>query len=167
MRIKTPFAHWLHEAAADPDLTTMLWAAGRTAPLVVGRRWDLAWIDFTLATAVITELKARCRHIGPYVMGGAERAMWWLVPLGTGYRLAGAPGLHVYPVGAELFVPPPDKCLGKRVWVLPESDADTPTAALTAPDDLRQALESAAQRLRRRANDEPPPRREPERGPEK
>ncbi|MCC2276094.1 hypothetical protein LKL35_11805 [Streptomyces sp. ET3-23] len=139
----------LREAAHDPQLTVDLWAAGRTAPLMAGRQWDLVRIDFTLATAVIAQLKARDRHIGPYVMGGAERLMWWLLPLGVGRRLAGTPGLAVYPAGAELFVPPPGKYHGERVWVLPEGDGNASTPALTSPDDFREALAAAARQLKR------------------
>ncbi|MEV4442645.1 hypothetical protein AB0K09_27260 [Streptomyces sp. NPDC049577] len=138
MRSKTSHPAWLLKAAADPAVAAELWAGGRTAPLVIGRQWDLARIDFPLATAAICELKARGRHIGPYLMGGAERAMWWPVPLGTGYRLTGAPGVHVYPAGAELFVPPPGKYLGERAWVVQETGP-----ALTSAGDLRQALDAA------------------------
>ncbi|GHF04178.1 hypothetical protein [Streptomyces morookaense] len=140
---------WLHHAAHDPQLTLDLWAAGRTAPLVAGRQWDLVRIDFTLATAVITELKARDRHVGPYVMGGAEHLMWWLLPLGAGRRLAGTPEVTVYPTGAELFVPPPGKYQGERVWVFPEADDDAPASALTSPGDFREALVAAARQLNR------------------
>ncbi|MBT2384020.1 hypothetical protein [Streptomyces sp. ISL-11] len=141
-----PTHRWLAQAAASPPTVIRLWAVGQPAPLMVGRQWDLARLDFGLATAAITQLKTRGDHIGPYVMGGVERAMWWLLPLGGGRRLVGAPGVTPYRRGAELFVPPPGRYLGDRMWVLADEDGGR-GHALTSADDLREALRAAHRRL--------------------
>ncbi|MEH6376343.1 hypothetical protein V7793_18760 [Streptomyces sp. KLMMK] len=138
-------SRWLSRASYDPATTLALWAAGETAPLLVGREWRLVRIDFTPATAAVTGLRARRRHIGPYLMGGAEHAMWWLLPLGeesASGSVAGFPGVTPYPKGSELFAPPPGKYLGDRVWVLPDP-AEGQWATLTAAAELREALEAA------------------------
>ncbi|MCC2276695.1 hypothetical protein LKL35_14945 [Streptomyces sp. ET3-23] len=96
-------------------------------------------IDFALATAVVTRLKADGRHIGPYLMGGTERLMWWLTPVATRSRFGDLAGVAAYPKGAELFVPPPGRYLGDRVWVLPDQAGDR-WNTLTSADDLHTAL---------------------------
>ncbi|KJY43685.1 hypothetical protein VR41_01960 [Streptomyces sp. NRRL B-1568] len=143
----THLAHWLAQASPNPRATTAHWESGRTAPLLNGHRWDLVQLDFTLATVVVTHLKAHGHHIGPYLMSGAQRTMWWLLPLGTGYRLAGIRGVTVCPTDWPLLAPPPAKYLGDRVWVLPEPLAPGRRPGLTAPDDLRAALDAAHHRL--------------------
>ncbi len=130
---------WLSKAAYDPRAALDLWAADRTAPLVVGRRWDLVRVDFTRATSAISRLKVRGDHIGPYLMGGMEHAMWWPVPLGTGYRVAGSDGVTLCAAGEEILAPPPGRYLGDRVWVLPGHD-DERGRALTLADELHDAL---------------------------
>ncbi|MCQ8769059.1 hypothetical protein [Streptomyces telluris] len=136
-------SRWLSRASYDPATTLALWSAGETAPLLVGWEWRLVRIDFTPATAAVTGLRARGRHIGPYLMGGAEHAMWWLLPLGEGgVRFAGTPGVTPYPKGSELFVPPPGTYRGGRVWVLPDPAEDR-WSTLTATADLREALGAA------------------------
>ncbi|MBB5120654.1 hypothetical protein AF335_31835 [Streptomyces eurocidicus] len=135
----TTTTEWLAQAADDPRAAIALWKENTTAPLVAGRQWDLVRLDFTLATAVISHLKTRGRHIGPYVMGGVEHAMWWLIPLGGARRVRRSPGVAPYRKGAELFVPPPGRYLGERVWVLPDADGErrhTPTS----DGALREAL---------------------------
>ncbi|MBT2384022.1 hypothetical protein [Streptomyces sp. ISL-11] len=143
-------AQWLARAAFEPAVATALWAQGQPAPLMVGRRWDLVRLDFRLATAVITQLKTRGDHIGPYVMGGVERAMWWLLPLGSARRLVGVPDVIPYRRGAELFAPPPGGYAGDRMWVLPDGE-DGRRHVLTSADDLREALRAAPRRLADRA----------------
>ncbi|MEV5507272.1 hypothetical protein [Streptomyces orinoci] len=128
------FTHWLTPAASDPHTALKCRQAGETATLLVGRQWDLVQPEFTLATAAISQLKARERHIGPYLMGGTERAMWWPLPLRTAHRLSGVPGAVVRPHGSELFVPPPGKYLGDRVWLIREP------YTLTDADELRTAV---------------------------
>lgn len=83
-------------------------------------------------------------------MGGAERVIWWLLPLGTGKSLAAVTGVAVYPRGAELFVPPPGRYLGDRVWVLPDQAGER-WNALTSGDDLHAAVDAATRQLTRRA----------------
>ncbi|GGX83577.1 hypothetical protein [Streptomyces hiroshimensis] len=139
----TAVSRWLSRASYDPATTLALWAAGETAPLLVGREWRLVRIDFALAAAAVTGLRSRRRHIGPYLMGGAEHAMWWLLPLGEDVgSVAGIPGVTSYPKGSELFAPPPGKYLGDRVWVLPDP-AEGQWATLTAAAELREVLGTA------------------------
>ncbi|WP_171171288.1 hypothetical protein [Streptomyces sp. I05A-00742] len=113
--------------------------------MTIGIHWDLVQLDFTLATAAIAQLKARKRHIGPYLMGGVEHAMWWLLPLGSSHRLMGPPGVVRHPKGAELLAPPPGKYQGDRVWVLPG------VPALTSAGELREAIDAALLQLAGRA----------------
>lgn len=130
---------WLAQAADDPKAALTAWKADTTAPLVAGKQWDLVRLDFTLATAAISHLKTRDRHIGPYVMGGVEHAMWWLLPLGGARRIRRSPSITPYRKGAELFVPPPGRYAGERVWVFPDHDGaerHTPTS----DGALREAL---------------------------
>ncbi|MEU1816445.1 hypothetical protein ABZ543_14770 [Streptomyces roseifaciens] len=116
MSAMAAISRWLSRASYDPATTLALWAADETAPLLVGREWRLVRIGFTPATAAVTGLRARGRHIGPYLMGGAEHAMWWLLPLGEdGGSFAGTPGVTPYPKGSELFAPPPGKYLGEAL----------------------------------------------------
>ncbi|MDT0451293.1 hypothetical protein [Streptomyces hesseae] len=131
---------WLAEAATDPEATIRLWEIGGTAPLMTGRRWDAVRLNFTLATAVVSRLKADAdaRPLGPYLMGDTERAMWWLLPLGTRYRFAGTDGVVVYPTDWALLTPPPGRCVGGRVWVLPRE-----RPALTPAERLLAAIEGA------------------------
>lgn len=110
----------------------------------------MAQLDFTLATAAVSQLKAQHRHIGPYLMGGVEGTVWWLLPLGTGYRLIGTDGVAVQPVGQELLAPPPDRCVDGRAWVFPDRDR-CQWRTLTSSDDLREALDAAHPHLTRRA----------------
>ncbi|MFI0738447.1 hypothetical protein ACH4PU_10180 [Streptomyces sp. NPDC021100] len=143
-------ARWLCQAAPSARKALAQWEAGGTTPLTVGRHWDLVEIDFTLATAAVTRLRDADRHIGLYLMGGMEHAMWWLLPLGTAPRLTGVPGIRPRPRGSELFAPPPGKYRGDRVWVLPGQDGDA-WRTLTAPDDLRHAAETGMRLLDRKA----------------
>ncbi|MEU1783632.1 MULTISPECIES: hypothetical protein [Streptomyces] len=140
--------HWLAEAATDPETTLRLWEMDGTAPLLTGRRWDAVRLNFTLATAVVSHLKADAdaRPLGPYLMSDAERAMWWLLPLGTRHRFAGTEGLVVYPNDWALLAPPPARCVGGRVWVLPPEHP-----VLTPAERLLDAIESAQRRLVRKA----------------
>ncbi|MEU2868182.1 hypothetical protein ABZ769_03115 [Streptomyces olivoreticuli] len=132
-------AGWLAQAAVSPRTAVAHWHTSRAASLAVGKQWDLVRIDFTPATAAISHLKARDRHIGPYLMSGMEHAMWWPLPLGTGYRLAGTPGVTPYPCGAEILAPPPGKYLGDRIWVFPGHDGER-WRSLTSTDHLHEAL---------------------------
>ncbi|MEU7166379.1 hypothetical protein AB0A70_17300 [Streptomyces morookaense] len=137
--MRTSTTRWLSQAAMDPGAAVRLWESGRTAPLLVGRRWELVRTDFTLGTAAVSQLRERSCHIGPYLMGGVERMIWWLLPLGTARPLAAVPGAAVHPRGAEIFVPPPGRYLGDRVWVLPDQAGDR-WNTLTSADDLHTAL---------------------------
>ncbi|GAA2722831.1 MULTISPECIES: hypothetical protein [Streptomyces] len=130
---------WLARASIVPAATLDLWRLGCTAPLLPGREWDVVRVDFALAVAAVRQLKGAGRHIGPYLMSGAERAVWWLLPLGTGYRFAGEGGVTVHPGDWALLSPPPTKYVGNRVWVLPE---ETPPA-LTSPGELLGAVRGA------------------------
>ncbi|MFI9722469.1 hypothetical protein ACIHFE_22890 [Streptomyces sp. NPDC052396] len=141
-------AHWLASAASDPHTVLKCWQAGETAPLLVGRQWDLIELNFTLATAAITHLKAAERHIGPYLMGGMEHAMWWPLPLHTAHQLADVPGALARPHGSEIFAPLPGKYLGDRVWVIPEPEGERRNV-LTAAGDLRAAVLTAAGQVAR------------------
>ncbi|MGK5640079.1 hypothetical protein ACSNOK_17430 [Streptomyces sp. URMC 126] len=137
------WTRWLSRAAEDPRTALAHWSAGRTTPLTVGTAWDVVQLDFTLATAAVTLLRERNRPVGPYLMGGMERAMWWLVPLGAGTGFRSVPGAMPRPKGAELFAPAPGRYAGDRVWVLPEwagEDRRIPTGF----DDLREAAGEAA-----------------------
>jgi hypothetical protein len=134
----SPATHWLAEAAEDPRTVMELWRTGNTAPLAIGLKWDLVGLDFTVATAAITHLKAHGRHIGPYLMGGAEHSVWLLLPLGSGRRFRSAPP---YAKSLWIFAPPPGRYLGDRVWVLPDQAGDR-WNTLTSPDDLREALDA-------------------------
>lgn len=134
---------WLCQAAADPQTAVEDWKAGRATRLSAGVCWDLARVDFRLARTVPGQLRDNGHHIGPYLASGVERAIWWLLPLGTGYRLTGASGVTVYDAGAELLAPAPGKYLGDRLWILPDRE-NADRNALTSAEDLRAALEAAA-----------------------
>ncbi|GHC41717.1 hypothetical protein [Streptomyces cinnamoneus] len=147
-----PFTHWLARAATDPHATVHLWDMGCTAPLLTGRRWDVVQVDFALATAAVAELRAQGHHVGPYLMSGTERAMWWLLPLGAGRGFVTEEGVIVYPPGWALLSPPPGKYLRDRVWVLPEEEeGDGQGPRLTSPGSLRAALDAAGRALARKA----------------
>ncbi|WP_414167733.1 hypothetical protein ACMATS_10115 [Streptoverticillium reticulum] len=149
--MRTSTTRWLSQAAMDPRTAVRLWKSGRTAPLQIGCRWELVRTDFTLGTAAVSRLKAGGAHIGPYLMGGAERVIWWLLPLGTGKRLAAVTGVAVHPRGAEIFAPPPGRYLGDRVWVLPDQAGER-WNTLTSADDLRAALDAADHRRHNPSN---------------
>lgn len=76
--------------------------------------------------------------------------MWWPLPLRAGCHLSGLPGVSVCPTGAELFVPPPGKYPGERVWAMPDQGEGEVPVTLTAADDLREALEGSVRQLGRR-----------------
>ncbi|MCC3767108.1 hypothetical protein [Streptomyces sp. UNOC14_S4] len=63
--------------------------------------------------------------------------MWWPLPLGTGERLHGVPGVTPYPCGAEILAPPVGKYAGDCVWVLPDGER---WRTLTSADELHHAL---------------------------
>ncbi|MEU3355758.1 hypothetical protein [Streptomyces sp. NPDC037389] len=135
-------AHWLAKAATDPEGTIRLWAMGGTVPLLTGRRWDAIRLDFTLAMAAVSQLKADAHPLGPYLMSDTERAMRWLLPLGTSYRFAGMDGVVAYPTGWAILAPPPTRCVGGRAWVLPQE-----RPVLTHAERLLAAIDAAQHRL--------------------
>ncbi|MGI5531129.1 hypothetical protein ACQEVX_28230 [Streptomyces syringium] len=141
----TDMTQWLAQAATEPPAAIAHWKAARPTPLTVGTRWDLAQISFGLACTALTQLRADGRHIGPYLMSGAERTVWFPLPLGTAYRLAGTRGVTVQPPGWELLAPSPGRYLGNRLWIVPHT-VHAPTT-LTTTDDLCDALDTARRRL--------------------
>ncbi|MBC2878208.1 MULTISPECIES: hypothetical protein [Streptomyces] len=147
-RQASAWARWLCRAAKEPRTALAQWSAGCTTPLTIGTAWDLVQLDFTLATAAVTLLKERNRPVGPYLMGGMEHAMWWLLPLGAGNGFRNVPRVAPRPKGAELFAPPPGTYTGDRAWVLPEWTGEGHRIP-TAPDDLRGAVDHAARLMAR------------------
>ncbi|MEV4437559.1 hypothetical protein AB0K09_00840 [Streptomyces sp. NPDC049577] len=146
----TDMARWLAQAAADPNAALSEWGLGRSAQLVVGRRWDLVETGFWLSRLARTWLRENGCHVGVYLVAGAEHSTWWPVPLGTGYRLVGVFGATVHPAGWELRAPAPCKYLADRLWILPFENPGQCTT-LTAAADLRAALQAAEEQLQGRA----------------
>ncbi|MFF4226859.1 hypothetical protein ACX9I7_09700 [Streptomyces sp. L500] len=145
-------APWLAQAATHPETTLRLWAMGGTSPLLTGRRWDAVRLNFTLGTAAVSELKGDADPIGPYLMSDTERAMRWLLPLGTSYRFAGMDGVVVYPTDWAILAPPPTRCVGGRAWVLPQETAGQGhRPVLTSAERLVAAIDAARHRLVRKA----------------
>ncbi|MBZ4320225.1 hypothetical protein [Streptomyces huiliensis] len=143
----TTASRWLSAAAAEPRTALALWKNGRTAPLTVGARWDLLAVDFKLATAAVTHFRDHGYRLGPYLMSGVERTVWWCVPIGAGRRFTAQAGVASRPKGSEIFVPPPGAYAGDRVWVSPR---DGRWSELTDPGELHEALGVAARRLAQR-----------------
>ncbi|MFI1971936.1 hypothetical protein BLA24_02180 [Streptomyces cinnamoneus] len=106
---------------------------------MAGQLWDLARVDLEPARAALARLHERGRPVGPCLLARAARATWWLLPLGTGYRLLGTGGVTLLPVGHELHVPPPTRYVRDRVWLVPARNG-----SFTHPEDLREALEAVA-----------------------
>ncbi|MFC5718685.1 hypothetical protein ACFP1Z_00635 [Streptomyces gamaensis] len=100
----------------------------------------MAEVDFESARTALIRLKEAGHHIGPYLMSGAQRATWWLLPLRTGYRVAGVAGVTVRFAGWELLAPAPGRYVNDRTWILPDTSS-AQRRVLTAADDLRNALE--------------------------
>ncbi len=143
-------ARWLARAADDPAEALRRWQLGRRASLVAGARWDVVEVEFTLARIAITWLVDNGRHNGLFLMSGMERAVWWPLPLGTSYRLAGTAGVSVYPAGRELLAPSPARYAEDCMWIHPFRDLSR-WRTLTAADDLREAVLAAGRQLDGRA----------------
>ncbi len=154
-----PTVEWLSRATTDPRSAVEDWNAGRATRLSAGVCWDLAQVDFRLARAALGQLRDSGHHIGPYLASGVERTIWWLLPLGTGYRLTGTSGVTVHGTGRQLLAPAPGRYLDDRLWILPDQNS-AGRYTLTSAEDLRAALEAASVSMPRAAEPHTRPVRE-------
>jgi hypothetical protein len=131
----TPATEWLAGAAVGPQRAMTQWQQRGLADLRAGARWDLIEVDLRLATLARGQLHTWDCHIGPRLVSGTDKRVWWLLPLGTGSTFDGIDGVTVRLTGWILSAPAPGRYSGGRDWQLPEDPRN-----LTQPSDLRAAL---------------------------
>ncbi len=143
-------AHWLAASAHRPRAVRALWAQGRTATPISGPIWDTIEMPLGLVGLAATYLAYRGRHVGPYLLCGAESTAWWLVPAGHGKELANVRHVKVLPPGSPLTASAPGTYNGDRLWVLPEATDETPRPwlRLTSAEALRTAIDEAVRSRR-------------------
>ncbi|MFI9724495.1 hypothetical protein ACIHFE_33520 [Streptomyces sp. NPDC052396] len=112
--------------------------------LVAGQHWDIVQVDFALARLALERLRDSGRPNGPCIINRAAQSTWWLLPIGTGCRFAGTPGVRLQEAGRELTVPPPGTYHPDWLWSSPPGGPSQPIR----PEDLHCAL-TAAHRMRR------------------
>ncbi|MFC5720563.1 hypothetical protein ACFP1Z_10360 [Streptomyces gamaensis] len=149
-RLRT-LAVWLASAAQQPQAVFECWRRGACASLTVGTSWDAVRVEFAFACRALGILKEQRCHIGPHLVGGVDRSIWVLLPLGTAHRLTGLERVAVQETGQQLLAPAPYAYSGDRVWLLPgvrDHDGEL-SKRLTSTDDLRKALGIALQQRSR------------------
>lgn len=146
----TEVTRWLARSAPQPHTADAQWRAGEPATLAVGRHWDAVAVGYDLSRRAAARMAARGRHVGPRLISGAQRTTWWLLPLGTAYRLADLHGVTVQPTDAPLLAPAPGKYAGECTWDLPgDEDSQNPQwKRLTNADELRSAIVEARRTAR-------------------
>ena len=126
---------WLSTAAAEPAEFLCEWRSKGVIGLPVGVKWDVVEVKLPLARKAARELKVLEEHIGARLFSGADRRVWWLLPLRSSQLFDGVPGTMALEPGASLSAPLPGHYHAERAWVLPED-----IRQLTEPTALRDAL---------------------------
>jgi hypothetical protein len=126
---------WLSTAAAKPATFLCEWRTKGVIELPIGVKWDVVEVELPFSRKAARELKALKEHIGGRLVSGAERRVWWLLPLRSGRLFDEVPGAMVLEAGESLLAPLPGRYDAERAWIFPEE-----VQQLTEPTALRDAL---------------------------